>query len=289
MIAVGILQIVRRLPSSPGRQQSRTLALAAGVARRAYQRRSILAFYVLAAGVMWLLSLGPAPTLRGTAFWVKAPYSWLMVLPGFSSLRVPARFAGLMILCLSMAAGLTFARLVPLVHKRRLVLVGVIGIGILADTWIRPLPTFAAPRPLDLLETAPPAAAVLELPLGDEVADSEAVFRSIYHHLPVVNGYSGYFPPHYGPLTAGLEEHDDEMLTALAVLGPIAIVVNERSDADRGWTRYVTQHAGRSTDRIEWHRDGLLVAESHAYASTSDRHPATGRADRVERRGVRAD
>ena len=211
---------------------------------RAYRQQSALGFYVCAAGIMWLLSLGPAPTFRGTTIWAAAPYSWLMALPGFGSLRVPARFAALMMLCLSTAAGLSFVRLVLPQHRYRLTIAAAIVGGILADTWILGTPTFAAPRASDLVNSALPAAPVLELPLGDEQADAMAGLRQSFHHRPVVNGYTSYFPPHYAALTAGLNEHDDDTLTELATHGPIAIVLDDNADPDGAWTRYLTQHAG---------------------------------------------
>ena len=54
-------------------------------------------------------SLGPFPTLAGRRVLFRAPYAWLMELPGYSSIRVPARFGMLFILCLAVAAGCAFA------------------------------------------------------------------------------------------------------------------------------------------------------------------------------------
>ncbi len=53
--------------------------------------RSALTFYALAAVVMWLFSLGPAPTLMDRPIIYKAPYAWLMMLPGVDGVRVPAQ------------------------------------------------------------------------------------------------------------------------------------------------------------------------------------------------------
>ena len=51
--------------------------------RAAARTRSTFAFYLLAAGVMFLLSLGPEPTLFEVPVLYKPPYSWLMLAPGF--------------------------------------------------------------------------------------------------------------------------------------------------------------------------------------------------------------
>src|SRR4051812_33216721 len=74
--------------------------------RAAWRRRSALTFYALAAAVMWVFSLGPAPTLMNRPFIYKAPYAWLMMLPGVDGVRVPARFWMLAALCLAVAGGL---------------------------------------------------------------------------------------------------------------------------------------------------------------------------------------
>src|SRR5262249_39851166 len=78
---------------------------------------SPFAFYAGALAVSWLLSLGPRPTFFGRTFLDPGPYAWLLALPGFDSLRVPARFWMIAILCLSTGAALGFAMLV---RSRRL-------------------------------------------------------------------------------------------------------------------------------------------------------------------------
>ena len=42
--------------------------------------------------------------------------------------------------------------------------------------------------------------------------DVAAVYRSLEHHHPVVNGYSGYAPPHYEILRIGLRLGDTSLL-----------------------------------------------------------------------------
>ena len=65
-----------------------------------------LLFYLFAALLMTLLCAGPAPDHSIAALW--RPYTWLTWLPGYSGLRVPARFFMLTALCLAVAAGLAF-------------------------------------------------------------------------------------------------------------------------------------------------------------------------------------
>src|SRR5215207_7474002 len=89
-----------RLVSISRADKPLTLALVAALAvlamqprvRAAFRRRSVMAFYLLAALATWILALGPDPTFMGARAFYRAPYSWLMLLPGVDGLRVPARF-----------------------------------------------------------------------------------------------------------------------------------------------------------------------------------------------------
>ena len=94
----------------------------------AYRRHSPFAFYLLAAFVLGVLALGPSPTVFDTYFMAYSPYRGLTFLPGFESLRVPARFWMLATVCLATLGGLAFDRLVPRTHRWQPILVGS-GVG----------------------------------------------------------------------------------------------------------------------------------------------------------------
>jgi hypothetical protein len=96
--------------------------------------RSTFAFYVLAAAIMYGLSLGPEPTFFGQQFWYRPPYAWLLGFPVFAN------------------------------------------------------------------------------PLGDAYDDVAAMYRSIFHRRPVVNGYSGFEPIHYTILRDALNEGEVDVL-----------------------------------------------------------------------------
>ena len=73
----------------------------------------VTGFYLLAAMAMLAMCWGPSPRFLGRPFWhmgwLKAPYAYLLTLPGFDGLRVPSRFGLLWVLCLSVAAALVLA------------------------------------------------------------------------------------------------------------------------------------------------------------------------------------
>jgi hypothetical protein len=189
-------------------------------------RRALL-FYAFATVAMWACAFGPGEANDPTA-WLR-PYRWLTLLPGYDGLRVPARFAMLASLCLSVSAGLALARIQAL-HLRVSPIVAAIALaGLAVDGWMRALP-LGTPPPRVILPP-PEDAPVLELPADDARTNVAAMYRAIDHHRPIVNGYSGYTPPHYAILSLALRRGDSSPIFYLAGGQPLAIVVNDQFDA----------------------------------------------------------
>jgi ABC-type tungstate transport system substrate-binding protein len=211
----------------------------------AWRRRSPLMFYVLATAVMYLLCLGPQPHFLGETFMYRAPYGWLMNLPGYDTIRVPARFAMLAALCLAVSAALGFARLTA--RRRgtiRTALAAVVAFGVLADGWIGRMPLPELPVRLRALESLPQGTAVMELPLGDTSSDVVAMYRGMHHGRAVVNGYSGFFPRSYDALRGGLAARNPRMFDAIATWGPVVVAVDQREDPRGEWTRQLAERPG---------------------------------------------
>ena len=244
-------------------------ALAAGArARHAVANQSTFAFYVLAALLMYVLCLGPDPSINGQTFWYKAPYAWLMELPGFSSIRAPARFAALGTLCLSIAAACALTRLTRGVsqNRRTIAAAALCGLAVL-DGWIHELELPVIPPRIHALERATDTAAVVELPLGDVMDDLRAMYRSIYHGKPVVNGYAGYNPAAFDVLRTSLDYGDIGALEALG--GPLTVVVDPRMDY-RQWGRYAALAAAAPVDAESGRRIFTLPAGITADAVHSE-------------------
>ncbi len=237
--------------SNPIKPLTFALMLALGLAltspglRRAYVSRSVLAFYSFAGFIMWLCSLGPTPTLMGNQLMYRGPYSLLMYLPGFNSLRVPARFWMATTLCLAVVGAMIFDRLSERFGRARLAVAFIVSLGVLADTWMSAMPLAATPRPFAALSCAGESGgAILELPLGHTYPDVAAMYRQMSHGRPLVNGYSGYFPPHYGALRFGLMLRDPGVLTQLAANGVTDVIIDREPDPDGHWDRYLEAHPG---------------------------------------------
>jgi len=229
-----------------------TLALGAAAAAgattargiAAFRSRSALAFYLCAAGILFLCSFGPQPTFLGHPVLYKPPYAWLMELPIFGgSLRAPARFAMSAALMLSMAGALAFARLTA--SGARPAITAALALAIFLDAWAVPLPMASPPvdwSPVSAAAAIGPAA-TLELPLGDYDRDAAAMYRAGMHGVPTVNGYSGYEPRHYGVLRLALEERDETVLDALASRGPLLVASDKRTDPHGYRDQWLRAHA----------------------------------------------
>jgi F5/8 type C domain len=208
--------------------------------RLVWRRRSVFWFYVFGAAAMLVLSFGPRPSFAGTPVLFRAPYAWLMELPGFSELRVPARFGMLFIMCLSVAAAVGFARLTSgLSASTRRAMVALVLLGVLVEGWPRITMTPPA-SPITALSAIHDDAPVIELPLGSTEHDSAAEYRGLVHGRPSINGYSGYDARHYQVLKIGLRLNDGAVLDELARDRDIIVAVDRHDEFDR-WTSVVGQ------------------------------------------------
>jgi hypothetical protein len=213
-------------------------------------------FYVAALIVAVWLSLGPAPQVGGRPVELAAPYAFFYdVVPGFEGVRVPARFAMVAVLMLSVLAGLGATRLASRPGAR--ILLAVLSIASLAEAVTLPFTVNGAGTPAGFNppearvyrpQRAPniykefgrsaPAGVLVELPLGKTDFDLRAVYYSVVHWRPVLNGYSGYYPPHYGKLALALSDvprFPDAAREALRAHGATHIIVHEGAYVnDRG-------------------------------------------------------
>lgn len=196
--------------------------------RQAWQRRSTAAFYVVALVVMYVLALGPEPRLLGRPLLYEPPYAWLMRLPGFATLRVPARFAMVGVLCQSVLFAMVVAR--RSWGSRRRLICAALGVLLVADGWPRLRVTAA---PASGVAVAAGVSAVVEMPPGDPGVDLPALYRAMRDGPPMVNGYSGYYPPHYLPLEHAIRDRQFGVLREIAPGRTLQVVVN-RSREDSG-------------------------------------------------------
>lgn len=215
--------------------------LASARLRQLWRERSTTFFYGAAAVAMYLFALGPEAHAFGVPVLFRAPYSLLTELPGGHSLRVPARFAMLFVLCLSQAAALFAARYLARRPASRLVPVALVLM--LAESWVPIFPVAPVPPSLDL-PSVEAGANVLELPLGDVLSETAALTRAMSHGRPLINGYSGYVPTPYYVLRNGIKNLDPSVLDYLQRLGPLAVIVTRDADPEGRYVDYVAKAEG---------------------------------------------
>jgi hypothetical protein len=157
---------------------------------------SLPGLYATGAIAASALALGPVGRVAGERVWSRPPFAWLMLLPGFDSTRVPALFSAITVLCLAVLAAFAAARLIPRPTQKSLALTGILAVALVVDGWAV-VPVREVPRQLFVTMTGD---LVVELPRRNHFDDVAAMYRGMRHGRPVVNGYSGYSPPHYGVL-----------------------------------------------------------------------------------------
>jgi len=205
-------------------------------------------FFVAALFAAAWLSLGPSPQVLGRPLDLASPYRFLWDhLPGFNGLRVPARFAMVVTLMLAILGSLGAA----VVARQRygIALLAIVAAAFLFEAGAAPfvvngmtpirdfnqpsahldIPS-RAPEVYKAVSRLPPDAALADLPLGQPDYDLRAMFYSIDRWRPILNGYSGFFPLHYGRATAAFTEvprHPDFSMATLRELGATHVVVHE--------------------------------------------------------------
>jgi len=235
-------------------------------------------FFVVALVAAAWLSLGPSPQVLGRPLDLASPYRFLWTyVPGLEGLRVPARFAMIVALMLAALGALGAAVVARLRHGVILLaaLVAVFlyeaGAAPFVVNGMSPVQGLTTPPArLELPRRAPlvyraigqlPAEAVIaDLPLGQADYDVRAMYYSIGRWRRIVNGYSGFFPPHYGRVKVGLSEvprHPDASMETLRELGVTHAIVHEGAylDAEGRDTTSVLRGLGAT----ELFRDGADV------------------------------
>jgi hypothetical protein len=203
------------------------VALALVGAWNAWARRlrGAIALAALSAAC-WVFSLGPILHVAGGRIWIPLPYAALYyMVPGFSGMRAPARFAVLVTLGVSVLAGLGYNALQERWKSRRIrrgtVAAASFALAILF-VWPKPLTTVTLPSNERLppvyhyLRSTPGREPVIEFPVpaweGDE-NQTQAVrqFCILFHQHPRLDGVSGFVSRRYRAFrrnVQGFPSHD---------------------------------------------------------------------------------
>lgn len=154
------------------------------------QRELVLLYGGIGALALWA-SFGPAAGLY------RLLYTFI---PGFTFLRAPSRFGLLVVLALSVLAGLALAALLRRTSRPGLLAAAAVSLAI-AEA-VQPLHIPAVPLPAASYQRLAqlPRGPLLELPVySNRFAFIRAryMLASTVHWQPLVNGYSDYIPPDF--------------------------------------------------------------------------------------------
>jgi hypothetical protein len=249
LLRAAVLAVILAMVSPPGRARMWAFL----------RTRGFFVFALLAA--VWL-ALGPAPRSLGVPINLAAPYGFLYDhVPGFDGLRVPARLGMVVALMLAILGGMGAALIGRWRHATPLL--AVLGVVAFAEGAVLPLPTHRlgppaqAPAIYAAVSREPADAVLAELPLGQVDIDLLAMFYSIAHRRPILNGYSGFFPPDYGRLSVALSDvprHTEIARGALRDHGATHVLVHEAAWPDGQGVR--TSAVLRDAGAVEVSREG---------------------------------
>lgn len=199
-------------------------------------------------------------------------WRWMYWWPGLNFVRVPSRFMVLGMLALAVLVGYGFDRLAAIWPARRRAIATVVAGLLLAEFAFVPLegvPFRVDPPAIDRwLDSRPKPFAVVDLPVSDssnfarrdEVA-AEYMLHSMAHWQPILEGYSGVYPPDYPDLYWPMTRFPDEAsLRTLARIGVTYAVVHvdRIPESDRAgfeasvqrWAPYLTLEHEESGGRV---------------------------------------
>jgi hypothetical protein len=271
------------------------LALSADARQRtvALLRSPTILAALLALFAVWM-SLGPLPTTRGRLLQVPAIYAFFYEhIPGFNGLRVPARYAMVAGVFLSIVAGTGATTLFK--SRRAGALSIALACAYLMETAFVPMPvnvswggTFVqppshvepaadAPAVYQHIKTMPDVHVIAEFPFGDISWELRYVYYSTVHWKRLVNGYSGGFPERYKTRVALLERvssNPDAAWRALRDAGTTHVIVHEGAlNAIEAQTieRWLTDHFAVEIARFDgdvlFDIDGIFTGFSHGVPS----------------------
>jgi hypothetical protein len=213
--------------------------------------RLLWLFCIVLSAIAVILSLGPE--LRWGDAALPLPYQFFYRhVPGFDSIRVPARISVLALFGIAVLAGLGAAALVA--KWKKPLAVGLLGLLLFEyrtyslESAFPEAPAISAADLWLAEEKAEGAVLVLPIHEGEEIIrESLAMYHSTAHFQPLVNGYSGWWPNDYWELVGRLRHFPtSRSLRFLLERAPVRYVIVQydripeprRRELEKGMERY---------------------------------------------------
>lgn len=158
--------------------------------------------------LLWalLLSFGPAVSFLGRSSGViPPPFRWFYdYIPGFKGIRVPPRYAVLVMLSVAVLAGYGLKYLIQKLKKKEIQVIMICILVLFMNLEYLTIPQKI--RFVPIKDNIPPTYkwlkekhgdfAIIELPFIKPIGqESLFMYFSLYHKKKLVNGYSGFIPP----------------------------------------------------------------------------------------------
>ena len=198
-----------------------------------------------------ILVLGREVRVPGTEVMIPLPLALLeRLIPALETLRVPMRFIMVTGLGLALLLGLAVDRLLGLVTGRARVVAAAVVVAVIGAelVWRRapfdvvPVPIGASTPPVyTYLRQHGAGRPLLEVPVGgrrDATRQANAVFFSINHWLPLLNGFASHRPPGWAHLAAIITRlPDPAALQQLVNVVDVGWIVVHEEDMPIWWRR----------------------------------------------------
>jgi hypothetical protein len=190
--------------------------------------------------------------------------------PIFDGLRAPARLGVFVLFFIAILAAYGHAALEAAISRRaRLVLSVAISAVLLLEYWVAPLrlvPFPNHPPPLYAWLARQPRGVVAEFPMPapDTLPGIEPryAYMSTFHWMPLVNGYSGYYPPSYLSRLAPMNRIPHDAAIEALVRAGVRYVIVHPDLFDAGRRNDILSDISSSTQFVELGEfdDGLGTA-----------------------------
>lgn len=170
--------------------------------------------------------------------------------PIFDGLRAPARFGIFVVFFLALLAAYGHTAIEQSLRGQReqrsagiraYVLAGAICALLMLEYWVAPLPLVRYPNtppPLYAWLAQQPRGVVAEMPLAPANAlpgeDPRFAYLSTFHWMPLINGYSGYYPLSYLERLQRLQSFPDARATAVLRRADVLYVIVHLASYPRG-------------------------------------------------------
>jgi hypothetical protein len=163
-----------------------------------------------------------------------------MQLPGYDTVRAPARMWLPAVMCLAVLAGYGAVAVLRRYSRHGRVAMCVLAVAVIVEGWSFD-GTMEVPKPMRA-GAIPPGALVLDLPIEQGYWNALPQYRAVLGGYRTINGYSGYEPTYYDPLRHTIANMRPGALDPYRRFSDLYLII--RPGQDINVTRWLTTEPG---------------------------------------------